>query len=275
MDLHGRLLLAGPGQLFLAPNGHGGSLAALADSGALEDMAQRGIETLSYFQVDNPLARPADPLFIGLHSQAAAGMSSKVVAKRDAGEKVGVIGSVDGKLGCIEYSDLSDELRDARDDAGRLVFRAGNIALHVLDVDFIQSLTAGGKLQLPWHIAHKNMNVLAADDRRVDVEGVKFETFVFDALASSPKSVTLEVDRALEFSPVKNKEGQDSAMSCRADLEALFRSMLAGAGLPVPSGRIEIDPRLAEDATELAARAQAGEVRTVELQSGTLYELSS
>jgi len=275
IDLYGRLLLSGPGSLFLAPNGHGGSLAALASSGALEHMRARGIETLSYFQVDNPLARPANPLFVGLHCGAKAGMSSKVVSKRDAGEKVGVIGGVNGKLGCIEYSDLSADLRDARDEDGNLVFRAGNIALHMLDVGFIESLTSGGSLQLPWHVAKKEMNVLGADGRRVDVDGVKFETFVFDALAESPASVTLEVDRALEFSPVKNKDGQDSAATCRADLNTLFAKMLRAAGLSVPAGGLEVDPMFAEDEAEFAGRCAAAKCTPLEVNGGQLFELPS
>ncbi len=118
LDPEGRLLFAARDALFLAPNGHGGCLLALASSGALEDMRARGIEQISYFQVDNPLARPADPLFLGLHRLAGAGMSSKVVQKRDAAEKVGVLGQVDGALSCIEYSDLPADLREARAEGG-------------------------------------------------------------------------------------------------------------------------------------------------------------
>lgn len=261
MDLDGKLLLNEAGSLFLAPNGHGGSLAALATSGALADMQRRGIETISFFQVDNPLARPGDELFVGLHRAAKAGMSSKVVSKRDAGEKVGVIGGVNGELGCIEYSDLSAELRDQRDSDGNLVFRAGNIAVHILEVDFVKQLTAGGDLDLPWHVARKNMRVFGSSDA---VAGAKFETFVFDALAKSPNSVTLEVERHLEFSPVKNKDGADSADSCRADLTALFNTMAKS------DGPIEIDPRFAEDATEFAARA-SNSYRDV--NGGRLFEL--
>jgi UDP-N-acetylglucosamine/UDP-N-acetylgalactosamine diphosphorylase len=106
LDEAGRVLFASRSSLFLAPNGHGGTLLGLARSGAIEDMRSRGVRTLSYFQVDNPLVRPADALFLGLHLLEGAEMSSKVVRKRDASEKVGVIGRIDGKLGCIEYSDL-------------------------------------------------------------------------------------------------------------------------------------------------------------------------
>lgn len=255
MDLEGRLLLSAKDSLFLAPNGHGGSLAALSTSGALAHMRDRGIETVSYFQVDNPLARPGDPLFVGLHVEAGAGMSSKVVAKRGAGEKVGVLGRIDGKLGCIEYSDLSDELRDATDASGQLLFRAGNIAVHMLDVGFVEGLNAGGELDLPWHIARKKMKVLGADGQPAEVEGAKFETFVFDALEKSPSSVTLEVARHEEFSPVKNASGDDSAASCRADLQVVFEGIAGDHGKP-----LEVCPTFAETPGEFAARGGAPQV---------------
>jgi UDP-N-acetylglucosamine/UDP-N-acetylgalactosamine diphosphorylase len=257
----GRIVLEGPDRLFLAPNGHGGSLAALATSGALVDMAARGIEHLSYFQVDNPLARPADPLFIGLHAAADAGMSSKVVAKRDAHEKVGVIGLADGKLGCIEYSDLPASLRDARDADGQLLFRAGNIAAHMLARGFVEDLNRGGRLHLPWHLARKKLKTVAADGRPTEVDGVKFETFVFDALGATDASVTLEVERRHEFSPVKNATGLDSPATCNADLARHFAELAAAAGHREPPlgadglPRIEIDPRHAETPEELRARA--------------------
>ena len=256
LDLEGRILRKEPAELFLAPNGHGGVLDALRKSGALQDLRERGCTTLSYFQVDNPLAPPADPLFLGLHSLAGAQMSTKVVSKRDAGEKVGVIGRVDGKIGCIEYSDLPESLRGATDDAGRLLFRAGNIAIHAIELAFIEELTRGG-LQLPWHVAKKKMAVVDAEGRPTEVQGVKFETFVFDALGRTTSSVTLEVPREEQFSPVKNKEGEDSPATTKRDLALLSARLLREAGHDVPTDGpegyppVEVDPLLAEDAAEL------------------------
>ena len=176
-------------------------------------------------------------------------MSSKAVEKTDPDEKVGVIGRVDGALGCIEYSDLSDELREAKDESGELLFRAGNIAVHALDVGFVEELNQSGELDLPWHIARKRMQVLGANGQPTEVDGAKFETFVFDALAKSPTSVTLEVDRAEEFSPVKNKDGVDSADSCRADLQRVFVGIAGDHG-----ATLEVSPAFAETAEEFAAR---------------------
>jgi UDP-N-acetylglucosamine/UDP-N-acetylgalactosamine diphosphorylase len=259
LDEHGRILLAAKDALFLAPNGHGGVLSALASSGGLADARERGVELFSYFQVDNPLARPADELFLGLHALARAQMSSKVVKKRSAGEKVGVLGRVDGKLSCIEYSDLPADLREARDERRELVFNAGNMAMHVLELEFIERLTSG-KLELPWHVARKSVTALDDQGRETSRPGLKFETFVFDALSFADKSVTLEVDRALEFSPVKNASGEDSPATTRADLCRLYSSWAqrAGFALPAPDAHgnhpVEVDPHLAEDEETFLAR---------------------
>jgi UDP-N-acetylglucosamine/UDP-N-acetylgalactosamine diphosphorylase len=267
LDVEGRVLMSAPDSIFLAPNGHGGSLAALASSGALADARARGLEVFSYFQVDNPLARPTDPLFLGLHLEAGARMSSKVVGKRDPAEKVGVLGRANGRLGCIEYSDLPADLREARLEDGRLLFRAGNIAVHLIQRSFVAELSAqesrAARLQLPWHVARKRMAVHEASRGAVECEGFKFETFVFDALAHAEHSVTLEVDRRLEFSPIKNAEGEDSPASARHDMTRLFSTWLAAAeGGPAPLDErgdpwLEIDPRLAEDETEFLAAGGA------------------
>jgi UDP-N-acetylglucosamine/UDP-N-acetylgalactosamine diphosphorylase len=260
LDERGRILMSDETSPFFAPNGHGGVLSGLRESGALEHAARRGIEAFSYFQVDNPLARPADPLFLGLHAEAHAQMSSKVVRKRDAGEKVGVLGKVDGKLSCIEYSDLPEDLREARDDSGELVFGAGNIALHAIERAFVEELTRGG-LRLPWHVARKSVDALDDSGRRTSRPAFKFETFVFDALAFAARSVTLEVDRAVEFSPVKNAQGEDSPATARAAQCDLYSAWVRRAGLPLPprgaDGHhpVEVDPVLAEDMETFVARA--------------------
>ncbi len=261
LDRDGRIVMATRSLPFMAPNGHGGTLDALQSSGLLERAADAGVETFSYFQVDNPLARPADPLFLGLHLLEQADMSSKVVAKAGPMEKVGVLGKIDGVLGCIEYSDLPEDLRDKTDEQGRLAFRAGNIAVHALQRHFVEDLTQDG-LNLPWHLARKNLAAVDAQGQSVEIPGIKFETFIFDALAKSERSVTLEVQRALEFSPVKNAEGADSPDTCEQHLTELFATWLHEAGVQVPKdgsgrARVEVDPTFAEDATEFLARMPA------------------
>ncbi len=258
-DRAGKLVLESPTRLFRNPNGHGGVLWALRDSGFLDRCAREGVRHLFYWQVDNPLVRIGDPLFLGLHDLAGAGMSSKVVAKSSADERVGVIGRRNGRLSCIEYSDLPKELRDRKDAAGRLVFRAGNLAIHALSVDFVASLARGAG-RLPWHRAEKTVRGIDAAGTAREIPGVKFETFVFDALSETPASVTMEVLREDEFAPVKNADGADSPATAQAAICAYFARWFRKAELPVPEAQVhgepavEIHPRFAFDFAEFSER---------------------
>ena len=165
LDFEGRLLLESPGRIAESPNGHGGSFPALADSGALDDMQRRGVTTISYYQVDNPLIRLLDPVFVGVHDLAAAEMSAKVVRKLDPIEKVGVLARVDGRIGIVEYTEIDDEHRYQRDAAGELAYWAGSIAIHVLEVAFARRIAAEAERYLPYHASAKKIPCVDANGR--------------------------------------------------------------------------------------------------------------
>ena len=254
IDGDGRLLLAERGRIFLSPDGHGGVFRALLRSGLFEQLESQGVHTLFYFQVDNPLVKVADPVFLGHHLRAEADLSLKVVRKRDAQEKVGVYALVDERPGIIEYSDLSPEQRDAGDADG-LKYWAGNIAIHAFQLSFLRQI-ATGECELPYHMARKKVPHVDERGERVqpsEPNGVKFESFVFDALPFARKVVAMEVERSEEFAPVKNREGEDSPATAVAAQSALFRSWLSDAGIPVADekARIEVGPLFALDREEL------------------------
>src|SRR5690606_36023782 len=132
------------GAIAMSPDGHGGSLRALDRSGALDFLAERGIDTISYFQVDNPLVRCIDPAFIGWHLRTKSEMSSKMVPKAYAGEKVGHFCTQGDRLVVVEYSDLPKALQEETDPAtGGLRYLAGSIAIHILDRDFVRRMARG------------------------------------------------------------------------------------------------------------------------------------
>jgi len=261
----GKLILESPGSLAVNPDGHGGALRAIHSSGALEDMKARGIEQVSYFQVDNPLVRIADPVFLGLHASddgSSGEMSSKMVAKRDAAEKVGVFCRAGGKTVVVEYSDMPAELTNAVDAHGRLRFNAGSIAIHAISVAFLDRLTSGD-FALPFHRAKKKVPYWC-DDRRAIVEptepnAIKFEAFVFDALALTRTSLVMETARTEEFAPIKNASGDDSPASSHQIQSNRHAGWLERHGVKVarrPNGdadaRIEIFPETALEADDLA-----------------------
>jgi UDP-N-acetylglucosamine/UDP-N-acetylgalactosamine diphosphorylase len=262
----GAILLEGPDRVALSPDGHGGLLSALRTSGSLDEMAHEGVQTIFTFQVDNPLVRVCRPELLGYHRLAGADMTSVVVRKVGPEEKMGVIARVDGNTAVVEYSDLPDELARERDDDGDLVYWAGSIAVHCIEVAFASALTEGG-LRLPFHRAIKRVPYLDAGGQPVnpaEPNAIKFETFLFDALPAAARTVTVEAAREDEFSPIKNAEGPDSPATARRDLNDLYARWLGAAGVAVPrdaEGRpvdLEVDPRRALDADELAASLPAG-----------------
>ncbi|GAB4339509.1 MAG: UDPGP type 1 family protein [Candidatus Abyssubacteria bacterium] len=260
LDFKGRLVLDEKDHIFTSPNGHGGSITSLKHSGALDDMKARGIRHIFYFQVDNVLIKMADPLFIGRHIEKGADMSAKVAPKIAPEEKVGVVCKMGQRTTVIEYSDLSKEHMYARNPDGSLAFSAGNLAIHVLDVGFVERLNRE-KDSLPFHTAEKAVPYLTADGILVKPDkktGLKFEKFVFDALASARATAILEVDRDEEFAPIKNATGADSPDTARELMIKLYAKWLGRAGVNVPrdqegrpKGAIEISPLFALDAEEL------------------------
>ncbi len=232
----GRILLAGKADLSCSPDGHGGSLKALYQSRAIEDMKTRGVEFISYFQVDNPLINIFDPLFIGLHTLDKAEMSSRTVIKTGPFEKVGNFCLADGRLTVIEYSDLPDELAERRNHDGSLTFKLGSIAIHIINRTFVEKLNTDG-FSLPLHRAVKripHIDNCGEPVKPAAPNGVKLETFVFDAVPLASKSIILETLRTEEFAPTKNATGVDSAQTTRKMMVARAAAWLESAGVAVP-----------------------------------------
>lgn len=291
----GGMLLADASTLATNPDGHGGSLTALKVSGALADMRRRGVEHISYFQVDNPIVRVADPVFLGLHAAApdsSGEMSSKMLAKAYPEEKLGMFCVADGTLQVIEYSDLPMDRQRERLADGRLRFLAGSPAIHILSVAFVEKLTGDPRFALPYHRAEKRVVCIdpaalagaSASGGRAIPEpvtpsapnAVKLERFVFDAIPLAARSIVYEADRVEEFAPIKNAEGVDSPQSSREIqtlraarwLEALgtpvpWREETDGAGNTrrVPDCTIELSPLTAIEPGDAGASTHAGPLR--------------
>jgi len=254
----GKLLLENPGSLFLSPNGHGGTLTALADSGLLAEMRACGIRHVFYFQVDNSLVNIADPAFLGRHIETEAEASSKVVFKERAEEKVGVLALIDGKCGIVEYSDMPAEMTNEKLPNGDLAFRAGNPAIHLFSVEFLVKVTSGAG-RLAFHIARKKVpfydSETGAAVEPTTENALKFEMFVFDALPMATRWLAVSVRREDEFAPLKNAAGSDSPETVRRlQLDKSIR-WLRAAGRNMPDdAEVEISPLFALDAVEVAKK---------------------
>ncbi len=279
MDIQtGKILLTSQGEIATNPDGHGGSIKALHVSGALADMRRRGVTQISYFQVDNPLVRPVDPVFLGLHAAgegSSAEMSSKMIPKLYPEEKVGLFCKALGRVQVIEYSDLPMDLQRQRLSDGSLRFLAGSIAVHIMSVEFVARVASDPAFDLPYHRAEKKIPCI---DARTGAalspstnNGVKLERFVFDALPLCRASIVFETDRLEEFAPIKNASGVDSAESSAKLQTARAARWLESAGVQVPkstSGEpdctLELSPLTALEPGDLIGKVGASIPRTIE-----------
>ena len=270
VSFDGKILLETTSSIALSPDGHGGSLRALERSGALDLMEREGIDTLSYFQVDNPLVRCIDPAFIGWHVGKRSEMSSKMVPKAYPEEKLGHFCAQNGELVVIEYSDLPMEMQRETDASGKLRYIAGSIAIHILDREFVRRMAkaTGGAAStnpgatLPFHRADKKIPTIDEAGNAVKAEkpnGVKFEMFVFDALPFAKNPVVVETRRSDDFSPVKNADGVDSPKTCRDDQVRQFARWLKANGAAITTDAsglaevaIEVSPLFGYDEDSFA-----------------------
>lgn len=249
MSEDGKIILDSPDHIFMSPDGHGGILTALRLSGMFNDMEERGVKTLFYFQVDNPLVEIADPVFIGLHCKRDAEISVKVCVKRSPDEGLGVVVKRNGRSAVVEYTELTTEQKHEILPDGRLRFRFGSVAIHVFSLDFLKK-EAGGRL--PFHIAHKKVPYCDESGATIKPDkpnAYKFEKFIFDVLPDAERTLNVEFAREDEFSPVKNASGPDSPGVAQMDMMLKYARWFKECGIEVPRDeagelryKIEIDP---------------------------------
>jgi UDP-N-acetylglucosamine/UDP-N-acetylgalactosamine diphosphorylase len=177
-----------------------------------------------------------------------------------------------GKTQIIEYSDLPEQVARQTNPDGSLKLWAGNIAVHVFDIDFLQQCRHSAQA-LPFHRAHKTVGYVDEFGKTHVPEkpnAIKLERFVFDLLPAASKSLVVESLASESFAPVKNATGSasDTPETCKAALVDLHRRWLRSAGVELDEGcSVEIHPLWAWDEQEVQARFQ----HSARIQSDTFF----
>ncbi|KAF5352769.1 hypothetical protein D9756_005898 [Leucocoprinus leucothites] len=256
LTMDGKVLLETPSRVAVAPDGNGGVYAATraplsstSPKSVLDDLQKRGILYVHAYCVDNCLVRVADPVFLGYSIQKQADCAAKVVPKASPSESVGVVARRGNKYGVVEYSEISKEQAERRDqETGELAFRAGNIANHFYTTAFLRRVESFED-ELAFHIARKKIPHVDLESGQIvkpaKPNGMKLEMFVFDVFPFTQRFAVLEVERREEFSPLKNAPGtgSDDPDTSRRDLLAQHQRFLESAGATVKAGvTIELAP---------------------------------
>lgn len=219
VDFDGNILMEAKDSLAMSPNGNGGWFSSLVKAGLDKDLKERGVEWLNVFAVDNVLQRIADPVFVGATIESGCVSGAKVVRKADPHERVGALCLEDGKPSIIEYYELTDEMAEATNENGSLLYGFGVILNYLFRVD---KLLAIADNRMPLHIVEKKVPYLDENGQMMKPEtpnAYKFETLILDMIYLMDDCLSFEVERDKEFAPVKNATGVDSVESARALLE--------------------------------------------------------
>lgn len=202
----GKLMLTAEKDIMLTPNGNGGIFSSLKNSGMLAEMEKSGVQHVFMNNVDNVVVKVLDPALVGLHVTENNDITSKSITPKP-GESVGRLAVMNGDKGVVEYTELPAGSEDK--------FTNANIGIHMYSMDFLNKAANG---DMPYHLALKKLEHLDDDLNVIKEEVLKFEKFYFDAFKYAVKHNTLQVDRTGEFSPLKNKAGNDSIETALKDL---------------------------------------------------------
>ena len=206
----GKLMLNNEGNINTAADGHGGIFVSMEKEKITENMKQRGIKWVFIGPVDNVLIKMVDPIFIGICQDKNVLAGGKSIIKAYPEERVGVFCKKDGKPDVIEYTEISKEMSEMKNDKGELAYAESHINCNMFNIGIIEKI---GKNKLPYHCAHKKIEYLNKEGQMVipqEPNAYKFEAFIFDAFKMLDEMTIFRVKREEEFAPIKNAEGKDS-----------------------------------------------------------------
>ena len=206
MDTEGKIFMGEDGLMKLAADGHGGIYESLVKTGMTQKMKELGVKWVFLGGVDNCLVKMVVPVLMGVAIDQQVTVACKSVVKANPHERVGVFCKRNGKPNVIEYTEITEDMAEARDKDGELLYGESHILCNLFSVDAVERMGAN---PLPYHVAFKKAKYIDKDGNLVEPDSpnaYKFEAFLFDAFGEVDEMAVLRVKRVEEFAPVKNAD---------------------------------------------------------------------
>ena len=221
MDTEGKILIGEDGLIKLAADGHGGIYESLVKTGMTKKMKELGVKWVFIGGVDNCLVKMVDPVLMGVAIDQQVTVACKSVVKANPQEKVGVFCKRNGKPNVIEYTEITEDMAEARDKDGELLYGESHILCNLFSVDAVERMGAN---PLPYHVTFKKAKYIDKDGNLVEPDSpnaYKFEAFLFDAFGEVDEMAVLRVKREEEFAPVKNAD--TAGVDCPKTARELYK----------------------------------------------------
>ena len=184
-------------------------------------MKEMGVDWVFIGGVDNCLVKMVDPVLMGIAMDKKVTVACKSVVKANPSEKVGVFCKRNGKPNVIEYSEITEEMAQARDENGELYYGESHILCNLFSIEAVERM---GASPLPYHVAYKKATYIDKDGNLVvpdSPNAYKFEAFLFDAFGEVDDMAILRVKREEEFAPVKNAD--TAGVDCPKTARELYK----------------------------------------------------
>lgn len=206
----GELLIDEEFNVKSASNGNGSIFESMRIKGILDDMESKGIKWVYIGSIDNILLKMVDVLLMGIAIDQKSLIATRSIFKNNARERIGSLCSYNGKIKVIEYSELPEEMVEAVDNDGELLYGESHVMCNLFNIEALKIVSTK---RLPYHKALKKYSYINSELKLVTPEepnAYKFEYFIFDSFEYFDKIAILRGKREEDFAPVKNATGVDS-----------------------------------------------------------------
>ncbi|OHT17011.1 UTP--glucose-1-phosphate uridylyltransferase family protein [Tritrichomonas foetus] len=225
-----------------ASSGSGSLFEALYECGALEDMRKRGVQYVDIHNVDNILAKPADPYFVGAMMYEEGDIAVKAIHRMPF-EHYQPIVNVDGKPTIVDFSEIPKE------DELKHIWCNSNLYMFNFDVieRIVESLLSqdNDENYMKDHFVTRKEIIVGENGEKVEVEVCKQKKFLSDALQYAETPVILECIREEEFGQIKLPNGSqlDTSEISIELMDQLHKKWAADAGIACEGeGHLEFLP---------------------------------
>ena len=206
----GQLILDEDYKIRKAADGNGSVFKSMYERGVIEELKEKGIEWVYIGQIDNILLKMVDTLLLGVAIKEGSEIATRSMLKEFPRERMGTLCLKNGKVKVIEYSEIPEDMIEAKNEDGEMLFGESNVTCNLFSLKAIEEIS---QRDLPYHKAHKAYGYMDENCKMVeakDPNAYKFEYFIFDAYEFFNQISVLRGKREEDFAPIKNKEGVQS-----------------------------------------------------------------